>query len=97
VVLSQTNDNKHRIGDGPRQIPVWLRREEPLMLTGLDEYPKVGDRYEKGAWHRFADFLHQRSATRFWGVRLRPEPSFERKLVGRPGLEPGTTGLKVSL
>ena len=40
------NDNKCRIGDGPRQIPVWLRREEPLMLTGLEEYPKVGDRYE---------------------------------------------------
>ena len=27
-------------------MPVWLRREEPVMLTGLDEYPKVGDRYE---------------------------------------------------
>ena len=38
-----TKDNKHRIGDGPRQMPVWLRREEPLMLTGLDEWPKVGD------------------------------------------------------
>ena len=41
-----TKDNKYRIGDGPRQMPVWLRREEPLMLTGLDEIPKVGDRYE---------------------------------------------------
>ena len=28
--------------------------------------------------------------------RLRSKPSFERSLVGRPGLEPGTTGLKVS-
>lgn len=28
------------------QIPVWLRTEEPVELTGLDEYPKVGDRYE---------------------------------------------------
>jgi len=27
--------------------------------------------------------------------RLRPKQSFERNLVGRPGLEPGTTGLKV--
>ena len=41
-----TKDNEYRIGDGPRQMPVWLRREEPLMLTGLDEIPKVGDRYE---------------------------------------------------
>ena len=41
-----TYDNKYRVGDGPRQIPVWLRREEPLLLDGLDEYPKVGDRYE---------------------------------------------------
>ena len=46
MVLSQTNDNNHRIGDGPRQMPVWLRREDPLMLTGLDEWPKIGDRYE---------------------------------------------------
>ena len=38
-----TDGNKHRIGDGPRQMPVWLRREEPLMLTGLDEWPKVGE------------------------------------------------------
>ena len=41
-----TKDKNYRIGDGPRQMPVWLRREEPLVLTGLDEYPKVGDRYE---------------------------------------------------
>ena len=41
-----TKANKYRIGDGPREMPVWLRREEPLMLTGLDEIPKVGDRYE---------------------------------------------------
>ncbi len=41
-----TNDNKHRIEAGPRQIPVWLRTEEPVVLAGLDEYPKVGDRYE---------------------------------------------------
>ena len=40
-----TRDNKYRIGDGPRQIPVWLRTEEPVELTGLDDYPKVGDRY----------------------------------------------------
>ena len=39
-----TKDSKYRIGDGPRQIPVWLRREEPLMLTGLDAWPEVGDR-----------------------------------------------------
>ena len=41
-----TRHIKYRLEDGPRQIPVWLRREEPVMLTGLDEYPKVGDRYE---------------------------------------------------
>ena len=41
-----TKNNKYRIGDGPRQIPVWLRTEEPVVLTGLDEYPKAGDRYE---------------------------------------------------
>ena len=41
-----TKKNKYRVGDGPRQIPVWLRREEPLVLDGLDEYPKVGDRFE---------------------------------------------------
>ncbi len=38
-------NNKCRVGDGPRQIPVWLRTEEPVVLAGLDEYPKVGDRY----------------------------------------------------
>ena len=38
--------DEYRIGDGPRQMPVWLRREEPLVLTGLDEIPKVSDRYE---------------------------------------------------
>ncbi len=38
--------DEHRIGDGPRQIPVWLRTEEPVVLTGLDKYPRVGDRYE---------------------------------------------------
>ncbi|MDB4306011.1 hypothetical protein N9980_00430 [bacterium] len=27
-------------------MPVWLRTKEPLWLTGLDEYPKVGDRHE---------------------------------------------------
>jgi hypothetical protein len=43
-----TKDNKYRIGDGPRQIPVWLRTEEPVVLDGLDEYPKAGDRYEIG-------------------------------------------------
>ena len=26
-------------------MPVWLRREEPLVLTSLDQYPKVGDRH----------------------------------------------------
>jgi len=41
-----TRDNKCRIGDGPRRIPVWLRTEEPVVLAGLDEYPTVGDRYE---------------------------------------------------
>ena len=46
ATVRMTKDNTYRIGDGPRQIAVWLRREEPLMLTGLDEYPKVGDRYE---------------------------------------------------
>ncbi len=40
-----TKDYNCRIGDGPRQIPVWLRTETPVELTGLDEYPKVGDRY----------------------------------------------------
>ena len=39
-------DNKYRIGDGPRQMPVWLQREDPVVLTGLDEIPKVGDRFE---------------------------------------------------
>ena len=34
--------DEYRIGDGPRQMPVWLQREEPLVLTGLDEIPKVG-------------------------------------------------------
>ena len=34
-----TKDNKYRIGDGPREMPVWLRTEEPLWLTGLDEIP----------------------------------------------------------
>jgi hypothetical protein len=38
--------DEYRVGDGPRKMPVWLRREEPLMLTGLDEIPKAGDRYE---------------------------------------------------
>jgi len=41
-----TKDRKYRIGDGPRQIPVWLRTEEPLWLTGLDEYLEAGDRFE---------------------------------------------------
>ena len=41
-----TKHIKYHIGDGPRQIPVWLRREEPVVLTGLDGIPKVGDRYE---------------------------------------------------
>jgi len=41
-----TKDSKYRIGDGPRQMPVWLRTEEPVELTGLDEYPRVGDHYE---------------------------------------------------
>ena len=41
-----TKDNNYHIGDGPRQMPVWLQREEPVVLTGLDEYHKVGDRYE---------------------------------------------------
>ena len=41
-----TKDNEYRVGDGPRQMPVWLQREEPVMLAGLDEYPKVGDHYE---------------------------------------------------
>ena len=27
------NDNKYRIGDGPRQIPVWLRTEEPVRAS----------------------------------------------------------------
>ena len=32
-----------RVSNGPRQMPVWLRTEDPVMLTGQDEYPKVGD------------------------------------------------------
>jgi len=27
-------------------MPVWRRAEEPVGLSGLDEYPKVDDHYE---------------------------------------------------
>ena len=38
-----TNDN-HRIGDGPCTVVLW-RDRQPAILSGLDRYPKVGDRF----------------------------------------------------
>ena len=39
------------VGDGPRQTAMWLDGT-PCMVTGLDEWSKVGDRYENycGLW-----------------------------------------------
>ena len=32
-------------GDGPKRTAVWLDGV-PVMLAGLDEWPRVGDRFE---------------------------------------------------
>jgi hypothetical protein len=32
-------------GDGPKRTPMWLDGK-PYMVTGLEEWPKVSDRFE---------------------------------------------------
>ncbi len=34
-----------RIGDGPWSVVLWCDRQ-PAILSGLDRYPVVGDRFE---------------------------------------------------
>ncbi len=36
---------EHRIGDGPWTVVLW-RDRQPAILSGLDCYPVVGDRFE---------------------------------------------------
>jgi len=40
-----TNDSKYSIGDGPWTVVLWCDRQ-PAILSGLDRYPVVGDRFE---------------------------------------------------
>ena len=40
-----TKDIKHRIGDGPWTVVLW-RDRQPVILSGLDRYPVVGDRFD---------------------------------------------------
>ena len=65
----------------------------------------TGHHHSMGATYHFVT-LGEAEQEEVWPaeVRLRPagyavtvfvQTLFERKLVGRPGLEPGTTGLKV--
>ena len=37
--------DKYRIGDGPWAVVPW-RDQHPAILSGLDRYPAVGDRFE---------------------------------------------------
>jgi hypothetical protein len=40
-----TRDNGYRIGEGPWTVVLW-RDRQPAILSGLDRYPVVGDRFE---------------------------------------------------
>ncbi len=52
-------DNKYRIGDGPRRMPVWLDHW-PVFLDGLDRLPHVGDRFEvDGELWRVVEIYHR--------------------------------------
>jgi hypothetical protein len=37
--------DEYRIGDGPWTVVLW-RDRRPAILSGLDRYPVVGDRFE---------------------------------------------------
>jgi hypothetical protein len=41
----------HRIGNGPWTVVLW-RDLQPAILSGLDRYPLVGDRFEVGGVRR---------------------------------------------
>jgi len=38
------------IGDGPKRTAIWLDGV-PCIGEGFHEWPKVGERHEKGAWY----------------------------------------------
>ena len=37
--------DEYRIGDGPWTVVLW-RDRQPAILSGLDRFPVVGDRFE---------------------------------------------------
>ena len=39
--------HEYRIGDGSWTVVLW-RDQQPAILSGLDRYPVVGDRFEVG-------------------------------------------------
>jgi len=43
--------DSRRLGNGPKRTAAWLDGM-PIMLAGLEEWPKVGDRFEirGGLW-----------------------------------------------